>query len=160
MRHVKWTIVFITLFLGASLQIAKADIRLKLIYDSHVEVSTMQLPTSGEIDFVLKKNDVDVYGSNLGSMFYVGSKSKGEGDLFGPIKISVHADTHRIEFVGAYRSHIEHVVITTDGVSSCSARISVALRPGHHKYEFVYGGVHVEASRMFIGNVRCELSTA
>jgi len=160
MRGRKWTMVLVPLFLGASVEFAKADIKLKLTYDVKYSFSTVQIPSRGEIDYVLKKNDVEVYGVNNGTPFFAGSKSKGRGYFFGPLKIGVRADAHRVEFTGTYRTHVVRAVITTDGVSSCNAELSAALRPGQSTYEYEYGALKIEISDLSYHNVRCELSTS
>jgi hypothetical protein len=157
MRFALWTVVPLAIFL--SILPAKADVKLRLLYADDMSMNTTQFPANGEIDFVIKKNDIEVYGNVNGDIHLVGSKSRPYGDLFGPFKFSVHASAHSLQFIGVYRSHIERAVVTTDGVSSCSATISLALKRGFSEYEYQIGGFPIRISDQRIHNVRCELTT-
>jgi hypothetical protein len=89
MRFALWTVVPLAMFL--SILPAKADVKLRLLYADDMSMNTTQFPANGEIDFVIKKNDIEVYGNVNGDIHLVGSKSRPYGDLFGPFKFSVHA---------------------------------------------------------------------
>ncbi len=138
---------------------AAGDIKLKLFFQTAVSGYGVQLPLNGELDFIIKSHDVDVYTSEFGHLKYVGSKSVGHGDFFGPIVFNVQASGHQLNFTGTYKTHVESARITTDGVSQCHAALSVRLRPGFDHYEFNVGGANVNLTGMHYTGVRCELST-
>src|SRR5271170_4765234 len=98
MRSALLTVVPLAIFW--SILPAKADVKLRLLYDDDMSMNTTQFPANGEIDFVIKKNDIDVYANIHGDIHLVGSKSRPYGDLFGPFKFSAHASAHRLDFMG------------------------------------------------------------
>ena len=134
MRFALWTVVPLAIFW--SILPAKADVKLRLLYDDDMSTNTARFPANGEINFVIKKNDIEVYGNVNRNIHFVGGQFRPYGDLFGPFKFSVHASAHSLQFIGVYRSHIERAVVATDGVSSCRATINLALKPGFSEYGF------------------------
>jgi hypothetical protein len=103
MRYAVWTVVPLAIF--SIILPAKADMKLRLLYDDDMSMNKSQFPANGEIDFVIKKNDIEVYGNVNGDIHLVGSKSRPYGDLFGPFRFSVHASAHSLYQVPKRPTH-------------------------------------------------------
>ncbi len=122
---------------------AAGDIRLKLFFETSMSTHGVQFPTSGELDFVIKSHDVDVYALEFGRLRFLGSKSTGHADFYGPVAFNVQATPRQLNFTGAYKTHVETARITTDGVSQCHAALGVHLRPGYDHFEFNVAGAEI-----------------
>ena len=146
----------VVLYLASTLGSYASDLRLKVTYSNEYSVDGVQLPTDGDLGFVIKPRDVEIYAHNFAD--YIGKKSEGHMDFWGPVNFSVKYDTRQLTFVGTYKTHIERLTVQTDGQSTCRASISLALRPGYTQYRYEFHGLPIMVDHMRITNVRCEIS--